>query len=696
MAFIQSITGAELIPMFNSSYVGSPLESFRSIHSLKDVYDTIKQNYALSGDHLLIAKLDYAAPYWIYRVNMIPIQQDIHLFDVSYVKANFNASIDTVYYKHCIYITIVVYDMPNRNYDGSNTSLNNYSRETIGGLSVWRYNPTESPTTNNDYPSYAYTPNWDSANGTYKVYFNEKIPIRYNYKPVDYIYGNATSLKLSMIKEEFTNSGNSVEFTAPTNVQRLTDKTNLHSILTSTPLNSTKILGYTDSNNYVALRKTLESDSIRTGVIQYYIDSVHQANLDFEISMLYGNPDTEFKYYLSYLIDTVNKAVRQSIIMIRSSNNSGFYNKEENDRNVVTEGYQTLMFQWLSTGWFTESSDDPNEQGGTSNPGGGSGDYNNIGDDIPFPTEPLVSTVDADFVTVYNPTVEQIKSLAKYMWGDGFNLESLKKIFADPMDCIIGLHIIPCPIPNNGIKQVKVGNILSPITMNLASEQFVDVDCGSIKINEYWGSYLDYSPYTKIIIYLPYIGTKSLEVDDVMSKTVHVKYRIDIITGSCVCFILVNDIVMYQFTGFCLATIPITSQDYKTTLSSIMSMGIARAGVAASIASGGVLAPVAGIAAAHASANAVMNKKPAIEHSGSASGTAGFMSIQTPYIIITRARQCLPKGQNTFSGYPSYTTKKLSDLTGFTQLEEIHLNSLSCTEGELTEIETLLKGGVII
>ena len=181
-----------------------------------------------------------------------------------------------------------------------------------------------------------------------------------------------------------------------------------------------------------------------------------------------------------------------------------------------------------------------------------------------------------------------------------------------------------------------------------------------------------------------------------MNKTVNVKYRIDIVTGSCVCFIIVNGVVLYQFTGSCIATIPITSQDYKNVLTNIVSIGIAGAGVASSIiATGGVSTPVAA-GAAYVAANGVMNNKPTIAHGNSASGTAGFMSIQTPYITITRAKQCLPKSQNAFTGYPSYTTKKLSTLTGFTQVEEIQLNSLSCTDGERKEIETLLKGGVII
>ena len=531
----------------------------------------------------------------------------------------------------------------------------------------------------------------------YKLVTNS-LPPTYTYKPIDYLHGNGSTLKLSMIKEDFINDGKSTEFTEPNNIQRFTASTNLFSILKSISVGSGKILGYTDDDNYVLLRKSYDENTIKGGVLEYYINGIHQQSLDFEIVMQYPelNPEVEFHYYLTYLVDVEQQMCRQSIIKYFPNSSEGSYNDVENDRNIITEEYQTLMYQWLSTGWYFEEPDDPQEQGGSSTTGGGEGTYNNIGDDIPLPLKPTVSAVDANFVTVYNPTLEQIKSLAQYMWGTGFNLESFKKIFSDPMNCIIGLHIVPCSIPNSKVQNVRVGNIEAPVAMNLAGEQYIDVDCGSIKINEYWGSYLDYSPYTKISIYLPYIGTQQLEVDDVMNKIVAIRYRIDIITGACVCFIIVDGIVMYQYIGTCSSTVPISSQDYRSTVSSIIAMGTAVGTLGATMVTGGAATIPMVAGAQRAFTSGVMNSKPTIAHGGTVGSTGGFMSVQTPYITITRARQCLPKNQNTFTGYPSYTTKKLSSLKGFTQIEEIHLESLSCTEVERAEIETLLKGGVII
>lgn len=691
MGFVQSLGGSEIIPIIENSNYGNIKP-----HSLKDIYDTTYARFRFSGDYVMIAMWKVGTSLDTYTLAFLPVELDIYFYTVDFIMEHFGFinNSPTYYNTSSLYFTYGFASTQTYIYNGTWGTVMNSSAANYGTKRLDFYNIEY----NEAYPTYIYAPKWENCNGQYNIYVNEKLPLLYNYKPVDYIFGNGSVLKLSMIKEEFTNGGKDVRSADVTNIQRFTDGSNLYSLFHQLPVNAVKRLAYTASNNYVEVCKIDISGTTHTGRLQYYINGEHCPQLDFVFGQTYDsdNPSVYTHYHLSYLVDAEKGASRQAIIAASSQDAIVHYNILENDLNLVTEEYQTLMFEWLADGYALSSEiDDPQEFGGTSSTGGGEGSYNNIGDIIALPSKPAISAVDANFVTVYNPTLSQIKSLAQYMWGTGFNLETFKKIFSDPMDCIIGLHLIPCSVPNSGVQQVRVGNINCPVTMNLVSEQFVDVDCGSIKINEYWGSYLDYSPYTKISIYLPYIGTQSLEVDDVMNKTVSIRYRIDVITGACTCFIIVEGIVMYQFSGFCLATVPVSSQDYRNTVSSIISIGTAAIGVGASIATGGLTAPMA-TGAIRSAASGVMNSKPTIAHGNNASGTGGFMSVQTPYVTITRARQCLPKSQNKFTGYPSYTTQKLSDLKGFTQVEEIHLGSLSCTEGEREEIELLLKGGVIL
>ena len=343
--------------------------------------------------------------------------------------------------------------------------------------------------------------------------------------------------------------------------------------------------------------------------------------------------------------------------------------------------------------------DDPLKPGGESDTGGGTGDFDGTGDDIDIPSLPTVSATDTGFITLFNPSIAQLKNLASYMWSGLFDLNAYRKLFADPMDCILGLSLVPVAVPNGSSQVVKVGNISTGISMTTAASQYVEVDCGSLNVNEYWGAYLDYDPYTKAEIYLPYIGTHPIAVDDIMKKNVTVKYHVDILSGACTAYVKCGGSVLYTFIGQCSSSIPITANDWTNVINGVLSIAgsigtmVATGGLSAPVSAGSVMGAAA--TAGTIASTAINTMKPSIEKSGSMSGTGGMLSIQTPYLILTRPRQALPSSQNSFIGYPSFITEYLGGLSGYTEIEAIHLDGVPATDAEIQELETLLYKGVI-
>ena len=332
---------------------------------------------------------------------------------------------------------------------------------------------------------------------------------------------------------------------------------------------------------------------------------------------------------------------------------------------------------------------DPYFPGGTTNTGGGTGDFDNTSDAVGFPSLPSLSAADTGFITLYNPTIPQLKNLCNYMWSDLFDLATFRKLFADPMDAILGLSLVPVAVPNSGTKEISVGNIPTGISMSVASTQFVEVDCGSLNVNEHWGSYLDYDPFTKAEIYLPYIGTRPISVDDIMGKTVSVVYHVDILSGACCAYIKCGGSVLYSYIGQCASSIPISGNDWTSVINGVLSIA---GSIGSMVASGGATAPMA---IENIASTAVNSFKTSVEKSGAMSGAGGMLAIQRPYLILTRPRQALPSFQYKYTGYPSFITTNLSDLSGYTEIDSIHLENIDATENELNEIESLLKGGVI-
>lgn len=369
--------------------------------------------------------------------------------------------------------------------------------------------------------------------------------------------------------------------------------------------------------------------------------------------------------------------------------------------------YLTIPEGWVTAlnGKDAEPADDDpwGNSGDPSGPGGGGattgGDNWDNSDSNPIPGNPTLSAVDTGFITLYNPSAYELKTLANYLWGELFDLDQFKKIVADPMDTILGLNIVPVNVPSGGSQAVKVGNISTGVTLTKASSQYVTVNCGTINIAENWKGYLDYSPYTKISIFLPYIGDHELDIDVIQNTTLGVVYHVDILSGACVAFITANNRVVYQFAGQCAVSIPITSENFTQTL---LSLGTLVAAGVGAVATGGLSAPVTaatiagGTTAMANTAGNVASSKPRFAKSGNVSGGNGLMGSQSPYLMIQRPKPCVPASQNIYTGYPAYITYSLSSLSGFTQVQDIHLDDISCTETERNEILSKLREGVIL
>lgn len=359
-----------------------------------------------------------------------------------------------------------------------------------------------------------------------------------------------------------------------------------------------------------------------------------------------------------------------------------------------------------------EPGNDPFSPGGTSTTGGGgmTGDPPPH-DSVDFPITPSANALNAGFISIWTPSEEQIQSLAAWLWTtDLTKIATWQKLIQNPLDLIFGLSIVPVPIHHTDddtpATEEEIVALNDPMTLgwidtgigiDWITDQYVEIDCGSIDMDEYWNAYLDYAPYTKMSIYLPYIGVKELNVNDCMNRTISLKYKIDLASGSCVAIIKCDDSVYYHFGGNCASSIPITATQMQEVIRNAVTTAVAVGATAAAVGSGAaptVIAASAGASAASA-ARSVMSGVD-YHRSGANGGTTGLMSVQTPYLILTRPRQAVPENQNTYTGYPSFITEQIGDLEGYTEVEIIHMHNLTCTSEEFEEIDELLLKGVII
>lgn len=375
------------------------------------------------------------------------------------------------------------------------------------------------------------------------------------------------------------------------------------------------------------------------------------------------------------------------------------------DRTVETD-----IIDFIGNGKRADP-DDPNEGGGNSTGGGGGGTDNIGGDTNEDDGVPTVQATDSGLLTLYNPTVAELQSLGKFLWSDSWSLDNFKKLFNDPFDTLLGLSVIPIKPIVSGSRNIMFGNLDSGVTSQVVSSQWVSKPMGSITLNEVWKGALDYAPSTGVSVYLPFIGMRQLNTNDVMGSTLKLIYKFDVLTGTCIAQLYVNHNaqgnkndgfswsknqgLLYEFQGQCSVNIPLSSQDYTNTIRAAIGAVGMIAGVGASVATGNPALGVASLGVGLANTG-IQAGTPTVERSGHMSGSASLLGYTKPFLIVERPHQCKPQRYYSLRGIPSQVyVSKLSECTGFTQItDNNNIHASGAQDVELEEIERLLSSGV--
>lgn len=500
---------------------------------------------------------------------------------------------------------------------------------------------------------------------------------------------------LSMIKDNFINNGEYRTTTASSDFAKLFSSSSIQNVIKGMNVGDEKVLSYVGNKlaDISLPQRTLSlkfdsldaSTNVATVSLRFYIDRNEQTDLR-QTYTYYKTAENVINQYIAFYVDEPNEVARPTIIRA----NLGFYTYNE---EMISATQMTDYYNWLSGGYLIDDPtiDDPFYWGGSSESSGdNTGSFDDESDEITGGTVPTSDIIPDGFTTIYAPTKAQLTDLNEVLW-DNTLLNYLKQRWANVNDAIISLKYIPYKIPDTSRAPVavKVGTHNTGLTFDKVSSQFFVIDCGEIDLKGYYGSYLDFSPLTKIQLFLPYISVIDLDPDEVTNHVLRVKYNIDIYTGTCVAIVLVDEEPRYQYSGNISYSMPITKGEYSSFYSSLISSALQ---VGTGIAMGN---PLMLDFALINSANAVVGSKPNISVSGGVSANNGFMGVQIPYLIITLPSQCVATNQSSYTGYPLHVERALSDLTGYTEVERIHLENMTCTDEELTEIEELLKSGVI-
>ena len=246
-------------------------------------------------------------------------------------------------------------------------------------------------------------------------------------------------------------------------------------------------------------------------------------------------------------------------------------------------------------------------------------------------------------------------------------------------------------------------------------------DFGSFEIETTFGdNYRSYEPYTKLYVFLPYIGWQQLDMKRYLHKTVNVRYYFDTRTGTCTACLLANSVLVDYYQGQCFVSMPITATDFVSyanaqlqTLLGFNSkpntgvVGEFGKGVSQGlIESGAVSASTMGVAglAVGGAVNATktlygltQNNINNFNHTIGGSSSMINMLLPQEVCFMFEIQDAMPTAnEQSLIGLPSNASGSIASFNGYLEVDTVNLVCADATANEKVQIVRMLQNGVYI
>lgn len=308
-------------------------------------------------------------------------------------------------------------------------------------------------------------------------------------------------------------------------------------------------------------------------------------------------------------------------------------------------------------------------------------------------------------------------------------------------DGLISFQYFPFNIPSANVSQTaKIGAYNDNGTIRgfplPADVQYLQItatsfmiDLGSTRINALYNDFRDFPPYSTYNAFIPFVN-QSYTIDFAVFKnhTVSFQLIVDVLTGSGIVCILRDGLLYDTINGTVATQISINSADVAQYNASVkatenamqsnelnaklaminMVSGLTSAVVGgSSINLGGAVSAVTG--GLSAVTNAALNRDMLqyqldtmqVHHSliQSASANCGNQLEREVHIIIAHAKMLPDYNESIYSktvGYACCKNDLIANCSNFTQVSEINLTGINCTDVEKNLIKSALMQGVVI
>lgn len=251
-----------------------------------------------------------------------------------------------------------------------------------------------------------------------------------------------------------------------------------------------------------------------------------------------------------------------------------------------------------------------------------------------------------DFFTIYEPTNDNMKKI-----NDAIFINAADGTTINVQQYFSSYKKFYCKIPVAGYKPLKGGRYDFGEQAPYVKEHTIVVDCGSVEIPEQNQSLLDYSPFSRLTIYLPFIGFQELDDKVVVGHTLKVQYVVDVLSGRC------------------LAQLFVDSTDLKSCFAEY----------------GGTIA-----------ADEIFGTDNGYNYYGAYELMTTMQLGELSCYVLIHTKIPLEGDIVNYKGLPTNEIVKVGDVSGFVKYSSIHVDGMTATDSEKSEIESLLMSGIFV
>lgn len=316
-------------------------------------------------------------------------------------------------------------------------------------------------------------------------------------------------------------------------------------------------------------------------------------------------------------------------------------------------------------------------------------------------------------------SANQVNALVDDLWSADDTvfqaiIDGLALLGGNPIEGIIDLRLYPFSI-SQFLSTSKTSNIIIGRTklptatgQKLNTNACAVIDLGSISIGKKYNNFMDFEPFSRYKLYVPYCGGCDLPANLVVGHTIKITMYVDLNTGSANAVIKIDGRNFKYVNGTIGVSIPVTSNDAANYATSIIHAGANTINTAAN-AVGGTIgnalkgnvggAITSGITGAVNTAVSAMDFSTKlndvdIQMQGTASPSCSLYNPNYCYLLREYHAPIIPSNYGHCVGYECRVNGNLSSMSGYTVFADYDLSNCTGTDDEKKELSVLLRAGV--